>query len=382
MKVLIAVSDSFCGNFIRGQARYLKEKGNEVVLVSPKGAEVEKIVKSEGCKHIEVSFSREISIINDIKSFFKVIKILLKEKPSIVNAGNPKTGLLFTLAGVFFPSRRIVFTLRGVRSDTLKGVKKEIVRFTEFISCYLADKVIVISPSLFEHAVKIKILKIDKGILIGKGSSNGIDTSKFMLSERNVIKGKKLRDNLSLNQDDILIGFVGRIVRDKGVEELYEAFKIASEKEENLKLILAGPIEENDTISYKVLIEMKQNKNVYFLGKKEDVTEVFAAIDVLVLYSYREGFGNVVLEASSMKRPVIVSDIPGARDTVSDKKSGFLIPLNNIALLSESILIYARNPELRNMHGDYGEKRARKFFKSEVIWEGQLDLYKTLVYET
>ncbi|MDM1514647.1 glycosyltransferase, partial [Myroides odoratimimus] len=133
MKILIAISDSFCANFIKGQGKYLKEKGHDVVIVSGPGIEVDNLEKNEGVKVIRVDFAREISPIRDFRALLKVIKIIRKEKPDIINAGNPKTGFLFSLAHVFFRDIPLIFTLRGVRSDTLVGLKKKIVRFTEYL---------------------------------------------------------------------------------------------------------------------------------------------------------------------------------------------------------------------------------------------------------
>ncbi len=378
MKVLIAISDSFCGNFIRGQAEFLKSKGHEPIIVSPAGKEVEDISKKEECKLIEVPFCREISILEDFKSIKNIIRILKKEKPSIINAGNPKTGFLFTLIGLFFPKIPVIFTLRGIRSDTLTGIKGKIVTFTEYLSCRLADKVIVISPSLKEHAIKRGILSDSKAVLIGEGSSNGIDIEKFKLTDIAKENGKKLREEIGVEEEDILVGFVGRVTKDKGVEELYEAFKIASRSNSKLKLLLVGPIQEADAIDSNIFSEMENDDRVFILGKKDDVTAVYAAINMLILYSYREGFGNVVLEASSMKVPVLVSDIPGLRDTVENNKTGLLIPPKNSDELSKGILFYAKDEKLMKEYGEQGRRRVELSFASNIIWEGQLDLYEKM----
>src|SRR5690606_26960401 len=147
---------------------------------------------------------------------------LKKEKPDIVNAGNPKTGFLFMLASVLFPKIPMIFTLRGLRSDTLTGLKKRIVYITEWVSCALADKVIAISPSLRDHAIQIGVLKKEKAVVLGKGSSNGVNTIKFHPNEEDRFKGRKLRLERQIKESDVVFGHVGRITKDKGIEELYE----------------------------------------------------------------------------------------------------------------------------------------------------------------
>lgn len=379
MKVVIAISHSFCANFIRGQAEFLRSKGHTVILVSADGPEVRQVAEKENSRLVIIPFKREISIISDFLNFFRVLKFLRKEKPDIVNAGNPKTGFLFMLASVFFPKIPMIFTLRGLRSDTLNGLKKRIVFLTEWISCNLADKVISISPSLREHAIREGVLKEKKAVVIGKGSSNGVNIEKFHPNEADRLRGQELRNKLGISESDIVFGHVGRITKDKGIEELYRAFLECQRNNSNIKLILTGPIEPDDPINSDIFHEIESNKDVFLIGKQMDVTAVYSSYDVLILYSYREGFGNVALEASAMGVPTIVSDIPGARDTTEHMKSGILVKPRNSKLLGIAMQMYIDNPELGKEHGHYGVIRAREGFASEVIWNGQLELYNQLL---
>jgi glycosyltransferase involved in cell wall biosynthesis len=379
MKIVIAISHSFCANFIRGQAAFLQPKGSEVTIVSADGPEVSKVAADEHARLVIIPFSREISLTRDVAGLFSVIKFLRTEKPDIVNAGNPKTGFLFMLAGIFFPKIPMIFTLRGLRSDTLTGFKKKVVFFTEWVSCTLAKKVIVVSPSLKEHAVKIGVLKEKKAVVLGKGSSNGVNVEKFTNNEVNIIKGRAVRAEYGIKDDDIILGHVGRITKDKGIEELYQAFEISRKTNNNIKLFLTGPVENDDPISATIMARMQTDEDVYFLGNQSDIASIYAAYDVLILYSYREGFGNVALEANSMGKPVIVADIPGARDTVEHMQTGVHAIPRNSTELSKAMEYYIQNPDARKIHGENGAKRARESFSSGVIWQGQLDLYKSLV---
>lgn len=378
MKVVIAISHSFCANFIKGQSSFLKRKGLEVIIISASGEEVENVAQTEGTRLVVIPFSREISLFKDLKDLISVFKFLKKEKPQIINAGNPKTGFLFAIACCFFPNIRMIFTLRGLRSDTLTGFKKMVVYCTEWLSCSLAQQVIVISPSLKDHAVAVGVLNPKKAVVIGKGSSNGININEFKHSEENLLAGKTLREGLGIQQGDLVIGYVGRITRDKGVEELYQAFRICRGLHKNLKLVIVGPFETGDEISTETLNAMKEDLDVVFLGKRNKLAGIYTAFDMLVLYSYREGFGNVALEAAAMGKPVIVSDIPGARDTTEHMKSGLHVQPRNIPALAKAIKFYIDNPEFRKQHGQYGQKRAMNSFSSEVIWNGQYELYKSL----
>lgn len=378
MKILIAITNSFCANFIKGQARFLKEQGHEVIIVSAYGEEIKKIIEEEHPKYYNVPFIKDISILNDIKCLVKIYKIIKIERPDIVNAGNPKPGFLFSLISILFPKIPFIFTLRGLRSDTLKGYKKIIVLLTEKITCFLADKVIVISPSLLTHAINLNIANSDKSVVISCGSSNGVDIKKFDINNSNNEKRNNFKKQHGINKDTIVFVFVGRINNDKGVVELFRAFEVLQFFKKNVKLIIAGPLEQDDAIPKTVFLEFVRNRDVILLGKVNDVVEVYAVSNVLVLYSHREGFGNVVIEASSMGLATIVADIPGLKDTTEHMRSGLLVKPNSVESLVEAMLFYVDNPNFISEHGSFGRVRVENFFSSDIIHSGQLKIYKEL----
>jgi len=379
IKILIAINHSFSANFIKGQGRYLREKGHEVVIVSGPGPEVDDLEIHEKIKVIRHPFSREISLFRDLKSLWAVIKIVWKEKPDIINAGNPKTGFLFSLAHLFFWKTPVIFTLRGLRSDTLTGFKKRIVRLTEKISCLLANRVIVISPSLKDHVVSIGIVKEAKCVVLGKGSSNGIDVEYFKQNPLSTDQGKEILRKHQIPPDSTKIIFVGRVTRDKGIGELIDAFEELKSSALSLSLIIAGPIEKDDPLSDHYYQKLKENPQIFYIGKQRDVRPVYSIADILVLFSHREGFGNVVIEAASMGVPAIVADIPGLRDTIEDNITGFHVPANDTKALVKTIRFYIDHPEVAQQHSVNGIKRIHANFTNEAIWEGQLSLYKSLV---
>ena len=379
MKILIAITNSFCANFIKGQAKFLKEQGHEVIIVSAFGEEIKKLIDEEHPIYYNVPFVKDISILQDLKCLFTIFKIIRNERPDIVNAGNPKPGFLFSLISVLFPRIAFVFTLRGLRSDTLNGLKKRIVFFTEKITCYFVDKVIVISPSLLNHAVDLKILKKSKGVVINFGSSNGIDVEKFSLDEYYLKKGRDFRKKHGMDINSTIFLFVGRINNDKGILELFNAFQKINCLNKKAKLIIAGPIEQDDAITYDLLNKIIRNEDILFLGKVEDVQEVYAASNVLILYSRREGFGNVVIEASSMSLATIVADIPGLKDTTEHMRSGIIVKPNSIEDLAKAMLFYIEQPHYIRQHGKYGSKRVLKYFSSQIIHKGLLKIYEKTI---
>lgn len=379
MKVIIAMSSSWGAYYIKGQGAYLKKNGCDVTFVSSPGKEIANLAQLEGANLIELPVEREISLWKDLISLIKIIRLIKKEKPDIINAGNPKTGFLYSIAHIFCPKIPVIFTLRGLRSDTLSGLKRKIVYLTEKMTCSLVNKVIVISPSLKDHAVEIGIAREEKCVVFGKGSSNGLDIQKYNLTIENKQKGIRIREKFNIKKSDILIGFVGRITKDKGIYELFEAYKIVSSRNKNVKLLLVGPIEFDDLVTEQFVNQLKSFEGVIMVGQTDDTISYYAAIDFLVLFSYREGFGNVVLEAAAMMRPAIVADIPGLRDTTEHLVSGIVVKPKDKFALTEAMDFYVNNREVLSRNGEQARGRVEKYFKNEMIWEGQLQLYKSMV---
>lgn len=378
MKIMIAISDSFCANFIKGQGKYLVENGHEVIVVSGPGVEIDLLEKNEPIKVIRYKFAREISLIKDIKSLFAVIKIVIKEKPDIINAGNPKTGFLFSLAHIFFWRIPLIFTLRGIRSDTLLGFKRTIVKITEKITCLFSNRIIAISPSLKDHAVSLGLVSDNKCLVLSQGSSNGIDISRYTRNSEIIKHAKSILENLDIPINSFKLLFVGRVTKDKGLIELIDALRICNRSYKDIHLIIAGPIENGDPLPDEYYDILHNYANIHYIGKQIDVRPIYAFADALVLYSYREGFGNVVIEASSMKLPTIVSDIPGLRDTTIHKVTGLLVEPQNSVALSNSILQLYSDPSLRIKYGENGRKRILQYFSNEIVWSKQNELYKQL----
>ncbi|MDM1295931.1 glycosyltransferase family 4 protein [Sphingobacterium sp. N143] len=379
MKILIAISDSFCANFIKGQGNYLSGHGHEVVIVSGSGVEIDELEKNEQVRVIRIPFAREIAPLKDIRDLIRVIKLVKQEKPDIINAGNPKTGFLFSLAHIFFWKIPLIFTLRGVRSDTLRGFKKMIVRSTEWITGALANRIVAISPSLKAHAVEIGIASEKKCIVLSKGSSNGINVQHYTTSDEIEQKARVLREEYKIPKDSFNLVFVGRVTKDKGLVELLEAFKFCLSANAHINLIIAGPIERQDPIPEEYYRMIEEHPRIHYLGKQIDVRPVYALGDALVLYSYREGFGNVVIEAASMGLPTVVADIPGLKDTTEDENTGLLVMPRSAIDLSNAILRLYNDKTTVKKYGENGRKRVVKYFSNEVVWSKQLELYEKIL---
>lgn len=379
MKILLAVTSPVSYTLLKGQISYLKRNNFDPVLATSQITTIRKGVEEEGGRAVEINLEREISLFKDIKAIFSAIKILKAEKPDVINASTPKAGLIFMIAAFLFPRSCSVFTLRGLRHETLSGVKRKIVWFTEYLTCSLAKKVVVISPSLKDHAVQKGILQPEKAVVFGQGSSNGIDLNRFSADEKIKAEGRKIKTELGIPSDGFIFGYVGRIVQDKGLIELFQAFEKILKSDTNVYLVLTGSFEKEDPVPAPVLTKMKNNANVFFIEHTKHIEYVISMYDVMILYSYREGFGNVVLEASALNKPVIVADIPGLKDTTLNNVTGFVVEEKNPEALALKMENYLTDKRLRGIHGNNGRERVVKHFRSEIIWDHQVRLYNSLI---
>ncbi|MFT3747010.1 MAG: glycosyltransferase family 4 protein [Agriterribacter sp.] len=378
-KILLGVSSSFCAHFLRGQVSYLAAHGYEVIIISGPGKDIETLAKTENAKLIPIAFTKKITPFTDLIQLFKIISILKKEKPDIINAGNPKSGFLIMLACYFAGYGNRIFTLHGLVSDSKTGIFKKLMTITEKISCRIAKKVIVVSPSLKAHAEQRNILSPYRGLVIEKGSSNGIDLHKFSGTVSVIEASVALKNKYGLNENHFVICYIGRLTKDKGIDILLEAFNRLTLKYNNIKLLIAGPIIPENPISPKFMEQLNNDARVIFMGEVSDIAPVYATSDILVLPSFREGLPNVLLEAAAMEVPVIASDIPGCRDVVQDGYNGLLFEKGNVEALVDNIEKLINDPILCKVYGKNGRTFAAKNFDNSKIWKGQLNIYEAIL---
>lgn len=378
-KILIGISSSYCASFLKGQVAFLVQHGYEVVIISGPGEEISMLSKEEGARLISIPFSTEISPLRDLKQLFQIISFLKKERPGIVNAGNPKSGFLITLAGWLIGQGNRIFTMHGLVSDTRSGFKKWIIGITEKLSCRLAHKVIVVSPSLREHAEKRGILKKGKGIVIENGSCNGVDTEIYARTPAVLIKADEMRRKLKIEPGQQVVGFVGRLSKDKGIDLLINSFNRITNKHANARLLVVGPLITNNQLSQSVLDQLYNDNKIIYVGKLQDVIAAYALMNMLVLPSLREGFGNVLTEASAMEVPVVAADIPGCRDAVQHLHTGELFEKGSIDALTKALEKLITQPELAQQYGRRGREYVSHKFSNQKIWQGYLQLYNQAI---
>jgi len=363
---LVTVSKSI--PLMKGQIEYLRNKGLDVHVVSSEGPEQN--TYSSDITHV-VNMEREISLKNDLKSLMNMIRLFKKEKPHIVNSGTPKAGLIGTLAA--FITRRPVriYTVRGLRLETVTGLKYKILYAMEKLAMFCATDIIAISESLKDKIVELGLEKKEHIKVLGHGSSNGINLDNF--TKDKITIPYELKEKLA---GHFVIGYVGRIVKDKGIHEIIEAFKIIQKNYKKVKLLIVGPIEKDDSISEEDYQYLQNNLNIIMTGHVNDTVNYYNHMDVLVFPTYREGFGNVSIEAQAVEVPVIVNNVTGAKDTLINNVTGYLVEKGNYNQIAQKLEFLIDNPAIKKQLGINGRENVESKFRNEIVWKHLETIYK------
>lgn len=358
---------------LRGQLKFFREQGFETYLIAPDDPKTRTYCEKEGCTLLPVEIEREISLLKDLISLWGILQHFRKIKPDIVNVGTPKMGLLGILAAAILGIKKRIYTCRGFRYEHEKGFKRKVLMFMERLTGRLAYEIICISPSVKELGVKDKIFIPEKCRVIHKGSSNGINLEKFnpkaiILSEKEALIQKF---NL---KGKFVYGFIGRVTEQKGINELFEAFKYLSKNQSNISLLFVGTVEKNHQATRFIVNKIEENSSCYIVGGQNNVPLHLSLMDILVLPSWREGFGNVLVEAAAMGIPVISTKGTGTRDAVHDGFNGILVDVKNVSQLIGAMLELKNNPEKRQKMGQNGIEWAKNFDRFH-IWKEMKELY-------
>lgn len=332
-------------------------------------------VRKQSVEVINVPMARHISILQDLKCLWMLFLIFRKEKFDIIHYSTPKASFLAAIAGRLAGGSFLLYTLRGQGYMSVEGLKRSIAKFCEQLACRLAHRVIVISKSLKDEAVREKLLSENKAEVLGSGSSKGVNLEQFSLTPQIKSNSEIIRQELNISKKDIVVGCAGRLTKEKGIHELVEAFRKLSQRFGNLHLILIGDQDHRIPLEDDVLEKIAESRSIHQIDFTQEFPSYLAALDIFVLPSYREGFGNVIIEASAMKLPVIASDIPGCRDTLVDGTTGILIRSKDISSLEKALTTLIENPSERERLGNNGFNWIRDNFDRRVVWEKLLDIY-------
>ncbi|GAB7086269.1 glycosyltransferase family 4 protein [Marinifilum fragile] len=351
-----------------GQLKFLS-KYYEVIALSSKSKLLEDLAKKEDIKRtIGINIERRISLFKDIQSLIKLILVFRKEKPAMVHSITPKAGLLSMLAAKFSNVPVRVHTFTGLVFPTSTGLKRKILILTDKLTCWAATDIIPEGEGVMNDLEKFKITSKPLKI-IANGNVNGINTSYF-----------KIRDERKVTNNRFTFCFIGRLVGDKGINELVTAFVNLYKLRPNIELVLVGPFEkELDPIHPEVEHLIFNHPAIKFKGFQKDVRPFLANADVFVFPSYREGFPNVVLQAGAMGLPSIVTDINGSNEIISDGVNGKIIPSKDADALLHMMRHFVDHPlEVEQMASDARDLIVKRY-EQHIVWEALLAEYQKLL---
>jgi len=326
--------DKLLGN----QLHFMNEH-YEVTAVSSDRESLRKIADKYGIGHHHIEMTRKITPFKDLKSFWQVYRFLRTHRPEIVHTHTPKAGLIGMAAAFFAGVPVRMHTVAGLPLLQAKGLKKQVLKIAERTTYSFANGVYPNSFNMEKIIEDYGFCSAGKLKVIGNGSSNGIDLQHFDPEQYPEEEVKKIKTSLGITENDFTFVFVGRLVKDKGINELVSAFSALSKKYKGpFKLLLVGNYEEKlDPLLPETLKEIAQNPNIISTGFREDVRPYFAVSDALAFPSYREGFPNVVLQAAAMNLPCIVTNINGCNEIVADGVNGLLMPVKDEIALEQAM---------------------------------------------
>lgn len=360
---------------LEGQLKYMSQYFNVIGISSP-GNYLEEVAQKEEIRVISVPIDRKPNPINDLISIYKLYKIFRKEKPTIVHTHTPKAGMVGMIAAYFAHVPIRLHTVAGLPLMTYNSIMKSILIFMEWLTYKFAHKVYPNSNGLMQYIINLNIISHKKLKVIGNGSSNGIDLNYFnpaLVTESQI---ESIRNQFGIKQTDFVYICIARIVKDKGINELVQAFNALSLKYNNVKLLLLGRFEDNlDPVLPETKEYLQKSEKVVLAGYQNDIRPFLSLADVFVHPSYREGFPNVVMQACAFNKPAIVTDINGSNEIIQNDVNGFVVPVANVAKLQEAMEVLYSNTMLRELFSHKNRQIMEQKFVRTYVWNQILNEY-------
>lgn len=361
---------------LKGQLKFLN-RYYETIAVSGQDNFLDIVREREQVRTISVEMERGISPVKDLKSLVHLYKVLKEEKPQIVHSLTPKAGLLTMLAGKLARVPIRIHTFTGLVFPTKTGFIKKLLIQMDKVLCWAATDIIPEGNGVKQDLIKYKITKKPLNVL-ANGNVNGIDITYFDPSQYSLRNKEVLRHELNIKKSDFVFVLVARLVSDKGINELVDAFKSIEHKE--CKLLLVGPVEtEQDPLLPKTLEEINTNTNIISVGFQSDVRPYLAISNALTFPSYREGFPNVVLQAGAMGLPAIVTNINGCNEIIKENINGVIIPVKDVVALKNAMLRFLEDKNLVNKLRLNARQTVVDQYENSTVWNALRNKYELLL---
>ena len=363
---------------LSGQPEFMRRAGFEVHVVSSPGEELQGFAEREGAIPHAVPMVRPIAPLRDLAALLGLWKLFRLIAPAIVDTHTPKAGLLGMLAAWLAGVPVRVYHMHGLAFMTRTGLSRLLLRWTETLAALAAHRVLCVSHSVREVAIAEGLCPAEKIRVLLGGSINGVDADgRFKPADPAVRVAN--RKEYGIGDNCRVIGFIGRLVREKGIVELVHAWRQLRSEFDDLHLLVVGPTEAEHPLSKDTELALQSDPRIHLVGLNWDTPPLYSAMDMVVLPTYREGFPVVPLEAASMGLPVVATRVPGCTDAVVDGVTGTLVPPRDSRSLAEAIRTYLRNPHLRHVHGDAARTHVIREFRQERLWGAMAAEYRSLL---
>lgn len=368
---IVAISSTIESFFIP-QLQYLASNGFDVTVVCSDDITLQQKL-GESIRFYPIKIPRGVSAWGSISAVQTLTRFLKSEKFDLVQYSTPNAAFYSSIAAKKAGCKVRNYHLMGFRFLGASGAGRLILKWIEKRTCKNSTSIECVSKSNLEFGVQKNVFSKQKAVVVWNGSTGGVDLARFSVSKREQWR-RDIRNELGYQEDDFVYGYVGRITKDKGINELLAAF---CDLKDNRKLLLVGNIEENNHLDMELIERAHKQPNIMFHSVVSDIERYYAAIDVLVLPSYREGFGNVVIEAGAVGTPAIVSDIPGPTDAIDRGNTALVVPAKDITALKEAMQRIYKMDYMAMGHR--AAQFAKEKFDSNVLHEKILERKKFLL---
>lgn len=350
------------------------KEGFEVSGICSQGPNFQ-MLRDKGISMYPITLKRSMSPFSDLVAFWKLYRYFKRKKPDIVHTHTPKPNLLGQVAAKFAGVPVIINTVHGFYfHKNMEPFARWFYIALEWIASKCSTMILSQNPEDIETAVELGICTREKIKFLG----NGVDLNKFDPERFDDNFKKQKREKIGVPKDAIVVGIIGRLVKEKGYLELFEAFREITAERSNVWLVIIGPEEPEkaDRISADAFKQYNIAERTRWLGSRDDVPELLACCDVYTLPSWREGFPRSAIEAAAMRLPIVATNIRGCRQVVENGKNGLLVPLKDSKELEKALLKLIGNPDLREQMGKAGYEKSQKEFNEQKVCEIILNTYK------
>lgn len=357
---------SSINNWIKPFLNEYAKRGVDVTIVCNMDAEYEKNLKEEFpfVHTYPIPFPRGISVMGSVKSIRSLIKLFKKEKFDLVQYSTPNASMYASLASRIAKIPVRLYCQWGMVYVTMSGIKRTLFKTIERMVCRLSTQIQPDSTGNLEFCRKEGFYDKNKSLVIWNGSAKGLDLTAFDVSKKQEY-AKEIKEKYNIDENAPVMGFVGRLGREKGCNELFTAFRELKKEYPDLKLLFVGPIEKEETIDPELLTYFRECDDIIKTGRVTNVEKYTSAMDVFVLPTYREGFGMSVIEASAMEVPVVVTTYPGPSSAMEEGVTGVTVPIKDCEALTSAVAGLLNDKEKSSAMGLAGRLFVEQSFEQK-----------------